>query len=111
MGAEQLQEALALEDAHPRFGDRFHAMLQRIFHRALQSDHVARKQEVDDLPPAVLHGLETEQDALEHGIEMRAHHALREHLRALCDVQLALLEPRHELDLVFGERPEARDVL
>jgi hypothetical protein len=86
-------------------------MLQRIFHRALQSDHVARKQEVDDLPPAVLHGLEAEQDALEHRVEMRAHHALREHLRAFRDIQLALLEPHHELELVFGERPQARDVL
>jgi hypothetical protein len=42
---------------------------------------------------------------------MRAHHALREHLRAFRDIQLALLEPHHELELVFGERPQARDVL
>jgi hypothetical protein len=42
---------------------------------------------------------------------MRAHHALREHLRTFRDIQLALLESRHELDLVFGERPKAWDVL
>jgi hypothetical protein len=42
---------------------------------------------------------------------MRAHHALGKHLRTLRDIQLALLESHHELDLVFGERPEAWDVL
>src|SRR5688572_412620 len=111
MAPEQLEEPLALENAHPRFRERFHTMLQGILHCALQSDHFAGKEEVDDLPPAVFHGLVAEQDSSQHGIEMWAHDSLRQHLRALCDIELALLEGHHELDLTIGEWPEAWDAL
>ena len=111
MVAEQIQEPLALEDADSGFGHRLHAVLQRLLHRALQSHHVAGKQEIHDLPPAVFHGLEAEQHALEHGVEMRIDHALRQHLGALGDIQFALLKSRHELDLALAQRPEARSGL
>src|SRR5690349_6052795 len=108
MASKQLQETLALEDAGARVGDRFDPVEQRIFHRALQTDHVAWKQKVDDLPAPVLESLESEHNPLQEGIEMRAYHPLREHLAALGDIYFALLKICHELDLGGGQGTKPR---
>ncbi len=111
MVGEQLQEPLALEDADPRVRHSFDAVGQRILHRALEADHVAGEQVVNDLATAVLQRLEPEDDALQERVEMRAHRALREHLPALADIDFALLEAQHELDLGRGQGTEPRQPL
>src|SRR3546814_17182616 len=71
MDAKNLVELAARQHAQRHRSERFHTVAERFRHRALQPDQVARKQIVDDLPPAVSQLLEAKRYAPEQGVEMR----------------------------------------
>jgi len=67
-------------------------VVERFVERALQTDEVARKQNINDLPPTVFQRLVSQESTIEQGEEMRAMRSLVKQNLALLNAYLALLE-------------------
>ena len=78
----ELPKAVALEHAEQHAGQRFRRMLHLGKQRGLEADEIARQEEIEDLPAAILEQLVAEPPAGQDRVDVGALAAFRQNRRA-----------------------------